>query len=60
MVKELVRLEVQKSNGIFYYTGHMRERGEWIDIETIKNESLSFRKEQINSIRKMKDKAVPA
>jgi len=48
MSEKIEKLEVLKGNSTYYYTGVVTETKDgWIHIETIKGESLNFRREQI-------------
>jgi len=50
------KIEVSKSNGSFFYTGIVTIiDDDWLKIDTIKNESLLFRKEQIQQRRIIDD-----
>lgn len=50
-----VKIEVLKGKDVRYYTGYLKEfDDQHYKIETIKNESLIFRKEQIVQIQEMR------
>jgi len=47
---EIEKIEVNKNNGNFYYTGILKpdaDNPDWVIIETLRGEKLKFRKEQI-------------
>ena len=47
---EIEKIEVEKNNGNFYYTGILQQDKndpDWVIIETVRGEKLKFRKEQI-------------
>jgi len=54
MKREIEKIEVEKHNGSFYYTGVLRpdtDNPDWVIIETLRGEILKFRKEQIQQRR---------
>jgi len=51
---KIEKIEVSKSNGIFYYTGILKKDPKdeaWVIIETTRGEVLRYRKEQIQQRR---------
>ena len=51
---KIEKIEVAKSNGVFYYTGILYKDetdSDWVNIKTIRGENLKFRKEQIQQRR---------
>lgn len=46
---EIEKIEVEKNNGNFYYTGILQTDSDpdWVTIKTVRGEELKFRKEQI-------------
>jgi hypothetical protein len=50
-MKGKVKIEVAKNNGNFFYTGWLKELDDkYYQIDTIRNERLLFRKEQVVQI----------
>jgi len=47
MKKSYEKIEIAKNNGNFFYTGYVIEGEDWLEITTIKNEHLKFRKDQV-------------
>ena len=45
---EKIRIQEKESDTPYYYTGEVEELDfEWVQIKTIRNETLKFRREQI-------------
>ena len=56
--EKIEKIEVAKSNGIFYFTGVLKNDPndeELVIINTTRGEELKFRKEQIQQRRKIDD-----
>ena len=48
--QKIEKIEVNKNNGNFYYTGILQQDHDdpdWVIIKTVRGEKLKFRKEQI-------------
>lgn len=46
-MENIEKIEVQKANGNFFYTGVVVEVDGWVIIDTTRGEHLKFRREQI-------------
>lgn len=41
------KINVEKGNGNFWYTGELTEEDGWVTIKTTRGETFKFRREQI-------------